>query len=299
MYGKWQMKLFNHLKNKVRRDVPLADYTWFGIGGPAKYFIRPETHEELRSVIELCRENEIPTYVLGCGANLLIADSGVDGAVISLQQGEFEQMKFDADGKAHVGAGAEMGKLVIQCVKNGMSGLESLTGIPGTIGGCIRMNAGGAFGDIGSTIETVTVMNNDGEIFKRHKNDLVFGYRSTNITSPVILGATFALEEDDPQRILRETKQIWIYKKNSQPLAKRNAGCIFKNPRGMSAGALIDKAGMKGKKVGGAFVSDKHANFIIAEEGATAYDVLRLIDMIRDAVASEFNVLLEKEIQVW
>jgi UDP-N-acetylmuramate dehydrogenase len=107
------------------------------------------------------------------------------------------------------------------------------------------------------------------------------------------------MTEDDPHRILKEVKQIWIYKKNTQPLAKRNAGCVFKNPRGMSAGALIDKAGMKGKRVGGAYVSEKHANFILADDGATAFDVLRLIDMIRDAVVREFNVNLEKEIEVW
>ena len=139
----------------------------------------------------------------------------------------------------------------------------------------------------------------DGAVFERFRADLAFGYRSTNITSKFILAARFATTEDDPNRILRQVKQIWIYKKNTQPLAAGSAGCIFKNPRGMSAGALIDKAGLKGRRVGGAMISEKHANFILADKTATAFDVLKLIDMVRDSVAGEFGVNLEKEIEVW
>lgn len=293
------MKLFSGLEKIVECDVPLADYTWFRLGGPAEFFIRPRNVDELQTVVCRCRENSLPIYVLGCGANILVADSGLKGAVIHLRQGDFAEMNFSSPQHAIIGAGAEMGKFVVQCVRRGLSGLEALTGIPGSVGGCVRMNAGGSFGDIGSAVENVTVMTGEGEIFKRTRADLAFGYRSTNIVAPLILSAEFSLTEDDPHRILKEVKQIWIYKKNTQPLAKRNAGCVFKNPRGMSAGALIDKAGMKGKRVGGAYVSEKHANFIIADDGATAFDVLRLIDMIRDAVVREFNVNLEKEIEVW
>ena len=292
------MKLFAGLEKIIKEDESLADHTWFRIGGPARYFIEPRTREELAEVIKRCRENEIPIYVLGSGANLLIADSGIKGAVIRLKTESFLESHFDETGVT-VGAGAEMGSIVLSCVGKGKSGLEGLTGIPGSVGGCVRMNAGGSFGDVGSSVEFVTVMNEDGEIFKRHRADLAFAYRSSNITATFILEARFFLTEDDPHRILRQVKQIWIYKKNTQPLGVRNAGCIFKNPRGMSAGALIDKAGMKGKRVGGAYVSEKHANFILAEKETTAFDVLRLIDMIRDAVAKEFGVNLEKEIEVW
>jgi UDP-N-acetylmuramate dehydrogenase len=292
------MKLFDGLETIVRTNEPMADHTWFRIGGPSEYFIEPETQEQLRDVVLRCRENNVPMYVLGSGANLLVADAGLKGAVIRLAGAEFTRIQFNEAGVS-VGAGVEMGALVLRCVREGRSGLEGLTGIPGSIGGCVWMNAGGAFGDIGSAVESVTVMNADGEIFQRLRADLAFAYRSSNITSRFILGAQFGLTEDDPHRILKQVKQIWIYKKNTQPLAVRNAGCVFKNPRGLSAGALIDKAGMKGKRIGGAQVSDKHANFILAHQGATAFDVLRLIDMIRDAVAREFNVNLEKEIQVW
>jgi len=290
--------LFTNLETIVKENEPLCNYTWFRIGGPARYFIEPRSFEELCQVVSRCRENDIPMYVLGSGANLLVADAGVKGAVIRLSGEEFCRVTFDETG-VMVGAGAEMGKLVLRCVREGRSGLEGLTGIPGTIGGCVHMNAGGAFGDVGSAVASVTVLDDEGNTFQRFRPDLAFAYRSTNITSRFILSATFHLSEDDPYRILREVKQIWIYKKNTQPLAGRNTGCIFKNPRGMSAGALIDKAGMKGKRVGGANVSEKHANFILADKTATAFDVLRLIDMVRDAVAREFNVNLEKEVEVW
>jgi UDP-N-acetylmuramate dehydrogenase len=189
--------------------------------------------------------------------------------------------------------------MVLRCVREGLSGLEGLTGVPGSVGGGVRMNAGGAFGDIGSSVESVKVMTEDGEVFTRFREDLAFAYRSTNITSKFILSAEFRLNEDDPHRILRQVKQIWIYKKNTQPLGRRNAGCIFKNPRGLSAGALIDRAGLKGHRIGGAYVSEKHANFIVGDPGAKASDVLKLINLIRDSVYDKSGVYLELEIEVW
>ena len=292
------MALFDGLEKIVRADEPLADRTWMRIGGPAKYFIQPENREQLAEVVRRCRENDIPMYVLGTGANLLVDDAGVKGAVISLRQGQFMPTEFNEIG-VRASAGAEMGKLVLRCVREGQSGLEGLTGIPGTIGGCVRMNAGGAFGDIGSTVESVEVMNENGEIFTRYRDDLAFAYRTTNISAKFILAAQFRLVDDDPQRVLRQVKRIWIYKKNSQPLAHRNAGCVFKNPRGLSAGALVDKAGLKGQRAGGAHVSEKHANFILADAGTRASDVMKLINTIRETVYKRFEVYLELEIEVW
>jgi len=286
------------LEKIVNADYPLGPRTWLKLGGPASYFIEPTTVEELRDVVTRCRQNEIPMYVLGSGANVLIDDAGVKGAVIHLAGDYFRQVT-PIEGGLKVNAGADMGKLVLRCVRDGLAGMECLTGIPGTVGGCVKMNAGGAFGDIGSVIQSVDVMGLDGEVFTRHRPDLAFAYRSSNINARFILSAVFALSEDDPHRILKQVKQIWIYKKNTQPLAHRNAGCIFKNPRGLSAGALIDRAGMKGKRVGGAFVSDKHANFILADKGAKASDVLKLINMIRETVYKNSQVYLELEIEVW
>jgi len=292
------MNIFAGMKKIVRTNEPLGAHTWFRIGGPAKYFITPESTEQLSEVVKRCRDNDVPMYVIGRGANLLIADAGVDGAVIHLSADAFKRVVTN-EGSVTAGAGKDMGRVVLRTMHEGLSGLEALAGIPGTVGGCVRMNAGGSFGDLGSSIKRVTVMDEDGNIFDRHKDDLAFAYRSSNIQSKFILSAEFEVTDDDPYRILKQVRQIWMVKKNAQPLANRSAGCIFRNPRGMSAGALIDRAGMKGQRVGGAHVSEKHANFILADEGVTAFDVLKLIDKIRDAVAKESNVLLEKEIQVW
>ncbi len=292
------MKLFDGLEQIVKTDEPLTGHTWFGIGGPAKYFITPETPEQLTQVVGRCRDNEIPMHVIGSGANLLIDDNGVKGAVIHLGQGRFKDVSIDRPA-IKAGAGADMTKLVLRMVREGLSGLECLAGVPGSVGGCVKMNAGGAFGDIGNCVESVDVMTADGETFTRHKDDLAFAYRSTNIAAKFILGAEFRLNEDDPHRVLKLVKQIWIYKKNTQPLAMRNAGCVFKNPRGLSAGALIDRAGLKSKRVGGAVVSEKHANFIIAEPGAKASDVMKLINVIRETVYKKFEVYLELELEVW
>ncbi len=292
------MKLFADLEEIVRRDVPLAPFTWFGIGGPAQYLVRPRTVDELAAVTRRCRECDVPVHVVGGGANLLIDDQGVTGAVVHLRQGQFMDVDL-VEGGVRAGAGAEMGRIVLRCVRDGLAGLEGCTGIPGSVGGAVKMNAGGAFGDVGSAIDSVTVMTADGDVFTRHRADLAFAYRSTNIAAPFILSAQFRLEEDSPQRILHQVKQIWIYKKNTQPFGRGNAGCVFKNPRGMSAGALIDRAGLKGKQVGKARVSDKHANFIIAEPGATASDVLKLINLIREVVYKKNEVYLELEIEVW
>lgn len=292
------MSLFAGLEKIVRTGEPLAPRTWLGIGGRADYFIEPENLDQLVEVVQRCRDNDVPMFVLGSGANLLIDDAGVNGAVIHLVRGEFERTTF-AGNVVKAAAGADMSKLVLRCVREGLSGLEAIAGIPGSVGGCVKMNAGGAFGDIGNTVESVDVMTANGEVFTRHRDDLAFAYRSTNITSKFILGAEFRLADDDPQRILRQVKQIWIYKKNTQPLAQRNAGCVFKNPRGLSAGALIDRAGLKGHRVGGAYVADKHANFILVEPGTRAGDVLKLINVIRETVYKKAEVYLELELEVW
>jgi len=291
------MKLLKGLEKIARENEPVAGYTWFGIGGEARYFFEPRTVEQLQEVTRRCKENKVPVFVLGAGSNILVPDSGIDGAVVKLA-GDFENVEFVANG-VEVGAAVLISGLVLNLIREGRSGLEGLAGIPGSVGGCVRINAGGTFGDIGSAVKSVTVMNEDGDVFDRDREDLIFGYRTSNITARYILGARFSLVEDDPKRIMNQVKKIWIYKKNTQPAGTRNSGCIFKNPRGMSAGALIDKAGLKGRSIGGAKVSEKHANFIVVDETATAFDVLKLIDLVRDEVAREFNVYLEKEIEVW
>ena len=294
------MNIFSGLDEIVETQYPLAKSTWYGLGGPADYFIRPETVEQLGQVVQRCGENHIPMFLMGLGSNLLIGDDGLRGAVIKLDTKQFTQAEFEAAGTGLTAwAGAELSRLVLTCVQKGLSGLEPLTGIPGSVGGAVKMNAGGNFGDFGAVVESLTLMDNQGAVFEMSKPELVFDYRKTNITATFILNAKLNLTGADIEHIMRTVKEIWIYKKNSQPLNTKNAGCIFKNPRGLSAGALIDRAGLKGLQIGGATVSDKHANFIIAGKDCKSRDVMRLIDAIKQRVKEQFNTELELEIEIW
>jgi UDP-N-acetylmuramate dehydrogenase len=282
----------------VERDHPLAPHTWYKVGGPARFFVRPRSLEELQFAARRCVAAGIPIYVLGLGANVLVADEGVPGAVFRLDDEHFRRVTR-ADTALQVGAGVDMQKLLLHSARQGLAGIECMAGIPGTIGGVVRMNAGGKFGDIGSRVLRVTVMDSHGTVFERTRDDLVFEYRRSNITAPFILDATLELEEDDPQRITDRTKEIWMYKRNTQPLNTKSAGCMFKNPRGLSAGALIDQAGLKGLRVGGAEVSEKHANFLVAHPGCRATDIRELATLIRQRVLDKHGVELETEVQFW
>ncbi len=292
------MSIFSGLEEIVETDYPLGRQTWYGLGGAADYFIRPKTVEQLKEVMQRCNENSIPIYVMGFGSNLLIGDKGLRAAVVKLEAEQFTHAQFDG-GQLIAWTGAELNKLVLTCVQKGLSGIEALTGIPGSIGGAVKMNAGGNFGDIGAAVETVTLMDSEGKVFEKSKPELMFDYRRTNITAKFILSARLKLAAADPEQIMRTVKEIWIYKNNNQPLNTRNCGCIFKNPRGVSAGALVDRAGLKGLKIGGAIVSEKHANFIIAQKACKSRDVTRLIDAIKQRVKEQFGIELELEIEIW
>lgn len=292
------MNPFHGLESIVRESHPLARYTWYRIGGPARWFIEPQDVAQLQEAARRCAAAGIPMYVLGLGANLLVDDEGVDGAVFRFAAESFRQVGFDGT-RVTAGAGADLQRLVVDSCRQGLSGLECLAGIPGTVGGGVRMNAGGRFGDIGAVVRSVRVMDDEGTIFERTRDDLVFGYRTSNIVARFILGATFDLEEDDPAALGKRTREIWMYKRNTQPLNSKNCGCIFKNPRGVSAGALIDQAGLKGLRIGGAEVSQKHANFIIANPGCLAADIHRLIQEIRQRVFEVHGVTLESEVKLW
>jgi UDP-N-acetylmuramate dehydrogenase len=289
---------FAGLDEIVRENEPLAPHTWYRIGGPARWYIQPRSPEELQEAARRCTEEGIPFFVLGLGANLLVSDAGVAGAVFRLDAEHWRHVRYEKN-IVEAGAGVDMQKLLLRSVRQGLAGIECLAGIPGTLGGGIRMNAGGKFGDLGAVVTRVQVMDSAGVIFERTKDDLVFDYRSTNITAPFILGATLDLEEEDPTVIMERTKQIWMFKRNTQPLNTKNAGCIFKNPRGLSAGALIDQAALKGLRVGGAEVSAKHANFIIAHPGCTADNVLKLIKIVQEKVYEKQQVHLETEVRIW
>lgn len=176
------MSIFSGLEQIVKTNFRLANATWYGLGGNADYFITPQTVEQLQEVVRRCNENAVPMRVLGFGSNLLVSDDGVRGAVIKLESEQFSAVEFNGE-QLTAGAGADLGKLILDCVKKGLSGLEALTGIPGSIGGAVRMNAGGSFGDIGSAVESVKLMDSHGKLTEKHKPELVFDYRSTNIAA--------------------------------------------------------------------------------------------------------------------
>ena len=292
------MNIFSGLEKIVETNHSLARHTWYGLGGPADFFIRPKTIEQLKEAVQRCNENKIRTYVMGFGSNLLISDDGLRAAVIKLEADQFAQLQFDGE-QLTAWSGAELAKLVLTCVQKGLSGIEALTGIPGSVGGAVKMNAGGNFGDIGTAVDTITLMDNTGSVFEKSKPELIFDYRRTNITAKFILNARIKLGTADSEQIMRTVKEVWIYKKNNQPLNTKNSGCIFKNPRGVSAGALIDRAGLKGLQIGGAVISEKHANFIIAQKDCKSRDVIRLIDVVKERVKEQFGIKLELEIEIW
>lgn len=292
------MSLLEHFSEITKADEPLAPLTWMKTGGVAQYVVTPRNQDELQNVVAWCHENETPIRVLGGGSNVLVSDDGVSGVVLRLSDESFGNVEIDGT-TVRAGATALLSHVISESVTAGLAGLETLVGIPGTIGGALRGNAGGKSGDIGQFVSAVTVLTAKGEQFTRREDELSFSYRQSSINELVILEGEFQLQEDSAEEITRRMKKLWIMKKATQPLASQSAGCIFRNPRGLSSGALIEQAGLKGTRVGGAEVSDRHANFIITHPEATSSDVLRLIDLIQSKVSEQFGVELELEIQVW
>lgn len=296
-------RAFSEFGDFVEFDYPLARHTWFRVGGPAAIFAQPRSQPELQALARRCVETNTPVYVLGLGANLLVSDEGVPGCVVRLGEEHWRQVKFDREtgtgATMTVGAGCDLQKLVLRACREGLTGIECMAGIPGTVGGGLKMNAGGKFGDFGANVLGVVVMDAEGNVFERTRDDLVFDYRRSNIVAPYILSATLELGEDDPEACTKRTKEIWMYKNNTQPLNTKSAGCMFKNPRGLSAGGLIDRAGCKGLRIGNAEVSEKHANFVVAHPGCGSADIERLADEVKRRVQAAHGVELESEVKRW
>jgi UDP-N-acetylmuramate dehydrogenase len=293
------MHPFEEFGGIVRTDEPMAHRNWFRLGGPAAYFASPRTLDELVGLLKRCRDEGLSFKVLGGGSNVLVRDEGVGALVVLLESPFFADVKVSGH-VVEAGAAVPLTALISHSARSGLAGLEILTGIPGTVGGALRGNAGGRQGAIGQFVRRATVLDPADEIQVRERDDLSFADRESNLDEPVILSAEFELEPEDPESVVRRMRRIWIIKKENQPYAHQRSGCIFKNPTPeVSAGALIDQAGLKGTQVGGAEVSDRHANFIVAHPGAKAADILQLIDRIRQRVWQQFGYELELQIQVW
>jgi len=293
------MNWFDDFNECVRARASLAPFTWFKIGGPARWLAEPRDEAQLAGLVRRCRDTGVQTRLLGRGANLLVCDDEVNALVIRLTGPAFEDVNEPNDGTLRVGAGADLMHLVKNAAKQGRAGLEALAGIPATLGGAVRMNCGGKHGEIGPLVISTRTMTRDGAI--RDRRDLRFQYRRAMLDEgEIVLGAILKLTPADPAATYERYREIWLEKTSSQPgLKEQSAGCIFKNPPGGRAGMMIDQAGLKNFAVGRAKVSPVHANFIVAEEGATARDVLELIAQVQERVAQRFGVMLETEVEVW
>jgi UDP-N-acetylmuramate dehydrogenase len=282
----------------VRREEPLAPYTFLKLGGPAEMLVLPRSREELSAVVRRCYETRVPLRVLGSGCNLLVRDEGVRGAVVRLGGPAFTDIAVEGR-RVRAGTGAAVSALISAAARHDLAGLETLVGIPGTVGGALRTNAGNRSGAISQFVRRVEVLDGRGGIEVRERDELQFGEHASNLDDPVILSAEFELESDTPAAILRRMRKAWIQRKASQPLSFEAHARMFKNPHGLSAAALIEQAGLAGTRVGGAEVSDRDPDSVVVRPGASSRDVLRLIDLVGSRVRERFNVTLEREITVW
>lgn len=289
---------------QVRWNCPLCDYTSFSIGGPAEALVKVQGHNELAALMEFVDRRQVPWRIIGRGTNLLVPDEGYAGVIVILGAG-FQQVDFgehSAGGRSIVSAGAGCGlaRVAMSCMEKGLAGLEFAGGIPGTIGGAVIMNAGAWGADIAGILRTVTVLTREGQqILSRQSLD--FGYRCWRDFKKfqgrqVITAVELELIEDDPEMIRERCARLQEKRRNSQPRGQGNAGSFFKNPPGDSAGRLIEKSGLKGKRIGGAMISELHANFLVNAGGATAADVLALMKCVQEKVRQDSGIELEPEV---
>ncbi len=304
------MSIGNKLE-ELKENEPLSKYTSFKIGGPAKYFYIAKTADDLVKAVKAAQEEGIDYYILGGGSNILVSDQGFDGLVIKLQFDNFEI----ENSKVVCGSGVNLNKLIFDLAEQGYGNLEFVAGIYGTVGGAVRGNAGAYGEDIGDAVEEVEVFRN-GEIIKMTKDECKFSYRNSIFKDPenedIILSATLKIEKGDKEEIKKKISEI-IEKRNKKlPLEYPSAGCVFKNLEyndelsqfkdwqmhgKIPVARFIDELGLKGKKIGGAQISEKHANFIINTGEATADNVLALISLIKMKVRDTYNVQLQEEIE--
>ncbi|MHC5111432.1 MAG: UDP-N-acetylmuramate dehydrogenase [Planctomycetota bacterium] len=273
--------------------------TWFRLGGRAQFLFRPTDIADLSRFLRASYAEGVPVKVLGSGANVLVGDDGFDGAVIRLDGEAFKSVRDCGDGIFEVGAGVDLMPFSRAMSREGWSGLECMAGIPATIGGAIRMNAGGKFGEFGDVVIDATVLRPDGVEERWSAKRLDLGYRHSALDDGIVVNARIALSAVDPAESDARYQEYFAFKENTQPLKYHSAGCIFKNPEQMPAGALIDQTGLKGLRVGGAMISDVHANFIVTEASARATDVIALIDAVREKVYAASGTRLETEVDIW
>ena len=304
VYEEWMMNLnfYDKLKDyieetRIYKEEPMKMHTTFRVGGNADYFVVPKTEEEVKNIVNLCKKEEMPYFVLGNGSNLLVGDKGYRGVIIEICK-EMNQIEVQGDSLS-VQAGALLSKVGSAALEAGLTGFEFASGIPGTMGGAVFMNAGAYGGEMKDVLSEVTVLDESGEVRSLKKEELELGYRTSIVAKKgyVVLSARVALQPGDKEKIKARMQELKIQRTTKQPLEYPSAGSTFKRPEGYFAGKLIADSGLRGFQVGGAQVSEKHCGFVINKDNATASDVVELMNQVIARVQKVFGVTLEPEVR--
>ena len=287
------------LKSKILINEPLKKHTTFGVGGAASLFIYPYDLSDLKVILKYSSKNKIKTFFMGSGSNLLVSDHGFDGIVICLRK-SFKNFEFNNSLEAKIGTGVMLGHIVRNLTKKSVKGLESLIGVPGTLGGALIMNAGAYGSEISNYLVNIKSISLDGEEKIYSKEDLDFSYRHSSIPkNEIVVEANFKFKTGNLDEIKIKKEKASQSRRINQPLQFRSAGSIFKNPNTKTAaGYLIDQANLKGMRIGDAEISQKHANFIINHGNASSNDILELIKIIKEKVLVQFQINLELEVKL-
>ena len=281
----------------IRRDEPLAKHTTLRVGGPADLYVEPANESDLAAILKYCAQRGVKFVVIGRGSNLIVRDRGVRGVVICLAQPEFSKIEIDGV-RLRCGAGARLKNVSVEARRKGICGMEFLEGIPGSVGGALRMNAGAMTGATFDVVESVRVMDYSGNVSELLPRDMEVAYRScATLKTLIALGAVLCGRPDSVESIAQRMSAYSQKRWSSQPAAP-SAGCMFKNPATIPAGRLIDELGLKGTRVGGARISDEHGNFLVNDGNATAVDVLKLISQLQAKAKAERGIELHTEVEI-
>ncbi|MGB7767515.1 MAG: UDP-N-acetylmuramate dehydrogenase [Verrucomicrobiia bacterium] len=281
----------------IRRDEPLAKHTTLRVGGPADVYVEPVSEEELAAIVKLGGARGVPLFVMGRGSNLLVRDGGFRGVIVCLAHATFSRIEISGE-RLRCGAGAKLKNVAVEARRNGLSGVEFLEGIPGSVGGALRMNAGAMGGQTFDVVESVRLMDFDGNVRELMPKDMAVEYRACGtLKAHIALGVVFKCKPAPREEIEARMKAFSEKRWESQPAAS-SAGCMFKNPENIPAGKLVDELGLKGTRVGGAMVSAEHGNFIVNDGAATARDVLELIEIVKAKAKAERGIDLQTEVEI-
>ena len=281
-------------------NEPMSKYTSFKIGGPAECFVKIKTVEQLKSILKYTNENDVKLTIIGNGSNILVSDDGIKGIVVKIEIDNLEIKIQDKKALITVGSGVKLGLLAQKCLKQEITGFEFASGIPGTIGGAIRMNAGAHGSEMKDIVKTVTYVDRNGEIHKIENNQAEFEYRKSLFSHNdyIIVETEIELEKGNTNEIKEKMTEYANFRKEKQPIEYPNAGSTFKRGTDFITAKLIDECGLKGYQIGGAQISEKHAGFIINKNNATAKDVIKLMEYTKEQVYEKFGKTIEAEIEI-